>query len=340
MSSPRLDYFDIAKGLAMFCVIAGHMGVQQVNPIFHSINMPLFLIVSGYFYKADTTKVLRNSKRLLTAYCWTVVAILVLSEVRALAKILLNGDDVITLIKVAGKWILIGLYGSGVRTDFLGLHFPGVIGAMWFLLALIWGMGILLIISKFQRGWQQGVAVVLFFLVGWLTAKWTWLPLSVQSGMCATLFMFIGYKVRVYKELEKRNIFIPLSIVMWSVALYFSFTNGDMLVASSRYPNVVINIVGSIAATYLVVCVSRWISRVGKGPVYRYMLFWGRNTLVALCAHSVEPHIFHFWKVYSLIDIRPIAFIVVFCLKVLWCTLVVLLFNKYKDRIHSFLTRV
>ena len=29
INNARLDYFDIAKGLAMFCVIAGHMGVSQ-----------------------------------------------------------------------------------------------------------------------------------------------------------------------------------------------------------------------------------------------------------------------------------------------------------------------
>ena len=138
INNARLDYFDIAKGLAMFCVIAGHMGVSQVSAFVYSFHMPLFFLISGYFFKNDSTKVLRNSKRLLTAYCWTVVAVIVLSEVRALAKVLVKGEDVFYLVKVAGKRIVAGLYGSGARHDFLCFDIPHI-GAVWFLLALIWG---------------------------------------------------------------------------------------------------------------------------------------------------------------------------------------------------------
>lgn len=140
VNSGRLDYFDIAKGLAMFCVIAGHMGMAQTfNPFAFSFHMPLFFLISGYFYKNDAAKVLRNTKRLLTAYLWTVLAVIILSEVMPLAKVALRGDDVISLAKVAGHWALAGLYGSGARGDCLGMHLPAI-GAVWFLLALAWGV--------------------------------------------------------------------------------------------------------------------------------------------------------------------------------------------------------
>lgn len=138
VANKRIDYFDIAKGLAMFCVIAGHMGVSQVNAFVFSFHMPLFFLISGYFFRNDGTKVWRNTKRLLIAYCWTVVAIIVLSEGMALAKVLVKGEDAIMLVKVPARWVVAGLYGSGARADFLGLNLPHI-GAIWFLLALAWG---------------------------------------------------------------------------------------------------------------------------------------------------------------------------------------------------------
>lgn len=134
----RINYFDIAKGLAMFCVIAGHGGVSQVNAFVFSFHMPLFFLISGYFFKPDRAKVWRNTKKLLLAYCWTVVAVIVLSELITLTEVLTKGEDAFVLIKNPLKWIIAGLYGSGSRTDFLGLVLPSI-GAVWFFLALAIG---------------------------------------------------------------------------------------------------------------------------------------------------------------------------------------------------------
>ena len=124
----------------MFCVIAGHGGVSQVNAFVFSFHMPLFFLISGYFFKPDRAKVWRNTKKLLLAYCWTVVAVIVLSELITLTEVLTKGEDAFVLIKNPLKWIIAGLYGSGSRTDFLGLVLPSI-GAVWFFLALAIGGG-------------------------------------------------------------------------------------------------------------------------------------------------------------------------------------------------------
>lgn len=157
--------------------------------------------------------------------------------------------------------------------------------------------------------------------------------------MCATLFMFIGYKAQMYKQRETKSILIPVCILIWAVALYFSYTSGHMNVVRSFYPDLIVNIIGSVAATYVIVCISRWIEKVGKGVAYQHLLYWGRNTLIALCAHLTELNCLPWSKVYSLIDSRPVGLVIVFCLKVLWATLAVLLVNKYGKRITSCLSR-
>lgn len=336
VNSGRLDYFDIAKGLAMFCVIAGHMGMAQTfNPFAFSFHMPLFFLISGYFYKNDVAKVLRNTKRLLTAYLWTVLAVIILSEVMPLTKVMLRGDDVISLAKVAGHWALAGLYGSGARGDCLGMHLPAI-GAVWFLLALAWGGCFLLIINKLQRSSHRLAACLLVFLAGWLSAKWTWLPLSIQSGMCATLFLFVGYKARTYRRPEVRRILLPVSAAIWGVALYLGYTNGYMEIAFCRFPNVIFNVAGGIFGTYVVIRISRWVEKIGRGAAYRFLLFWGRNTLIVLCAHLAELNCVPWWRIVRpFVDNQSICLAIIFCLKVLWAALAILLINKYKCLINK-----
>ena len=48
-SSNRIEYIDIAKGMAILCVIMGHMGWEYADRIIYPFHMPLFLICSGYF---------------------------------------------------------------------------------------------------------------------------------------------------------------------------------------------------------------------------------------------------------------------------------------------------
>ena len=48
----RVEYIDIARGIAIILMIVGHV-VQNTffRHIIFSFHMPLFIIVSGYFYK-------------------------------------------------------------------------------------------------------------------------------------------------------------------------------------------------------------------------------------------------------------------------------------------------
>ena len=47
----RLHWVDVARGLAMLCVILGHMGLDRLNIFTFSFHMPLFYLLAGYFQK-------------------------------------------------------------------------------------------------------------------------------------------------------------------------------------------------------------------------------------------------------------------------------------------------
>lgn len=55
MSAKRLDYIDAAKAIAIILVIIGHSNwlsaIPRVGRMIYSFHMPLFFIISGFFWK-------------------------------------------------------------------------------------------------------------------------------------------------------------------------------------------------------------------------------------------------------------------------------------------------
>lgn len=49
----RVRYFDIAKGVAIFCIIAGHMRNTIINNFVFTFHVPIFFLISGYFLKSN-----------------------------------------------------------------------------------------------------------------------------------------------------------------------------------------------------------------------------------------------------------------------------------------------
>ena len=41
ITSSRLSYMDIAKGVGILCVIAGHMGIEPIDRVVFSFYLPL-----------------------------------------------------------------------------------------------------------------------------------------------------------------------------------------------------------------------------------------------------------------------------------------------------------
>lgn len=72
MGSKRLDWIDIAKGIAMILVIVGHT-VPNPSPLRHAIfsfHMPVFFILAGYTFRPKPWRELLSGSmsRLLVPY--------------------------------------------------------------------------------------------------------------------------------------------------------------------------------------------------------------------------------------------------------------------------------
>lgn len=171
------------------------------------------------------------------------------------------------------------------------------------------------------------LACIVIFAAGVISALWTWLPISIQAGMTATLFLYIGYWLRQHKDGERKRIFIPICVIIWAVAFCVSYLNGNMSMASNKFPNPIINIVGAICGSYLIICLSRRLERTNL--ICKFLTFLGENSLLVLCVHLVEQKILPWSIIYGIIPNTYVAYIVVYGCKIIWATGMVILIRKF-----------
>lgn len=286
----RINYFDVARGIAILCIIAGHSGNSAVVRLTFTFHVPVFFLISGYFFKAGKMK--GTTGKLLKPYVFTSVLITILQAGKQLVKGIIlwkepNIDGILFQLK---KGILAGLYGSGSRQDFLSLRLP-VVGAIWFFLALIWAELLLnMLLKPGKNVWVVGIGTAALWLVGFFTAKLTWLPLSIQAGMCGLVFLVTGYAVREknLKSYFNKPMIAVASGIIWAGAIAMSFLNLNMSMVKCQFPNPIMNILGAIAATYLLLILGQKIERTKLG---KFLAWCGRNSMIILSMHLIEMEV-------------------------------------------------
>ncbi len=217
----RIDAFDILKGFGIICVILGHMPgdaffVKVIRHSVFSFHMPLFFLISGYFLsmKHDYKDfIIDKAQKLLIPYYSTCAVICALSVP---VSILLNQSAKNNLIKWIGGTIYAGGSGSIHAVTFM----PTFIGAIWFLWALFWAFAIVRALFDKLSVNKAFVITLIMWFVGWQSSQIFWLPLDIQAGLMATIYLCIGYIVR-QKDILSKKPMMPLilcGIVLWGGA--------------------------------------------------------------------------------------------------------------------------
>ena len=117
----RVDYIDKLKGFAIILVVMGHvlewgMGISDspANLFYSSFHMPLFIIVSGMFYREKNFKdfIVNIIKKLILPY---IIVILITGFVKAIA--IDNNIDIVLFLKNYIKQILYSYSYLKVKTN-------------------------------------------------------------------------------------------------------------------------------------------------------------------------------------------------------------------------------
>ena len=180
-------------------MIIGHMPLKNeyLKNFIYSFHMPLFFLISGYFFKYSDNKSCFKKifKRLIIPYIITCIIIIMYKICRLILD--KNFLEILNTIKV---WGLASLYGRGSGENF------GItpIGAIWFLPALVFSTYLMNYIYKKR---YRYIFVIILSYIGYKTSQFIWLPLSVQAGMVALIFIYLGI---LMKEKDFLNIRLKL----------------------------------------------------------------------------------------------------------------------------------
>lgn len=277
----RVRYFDIAKGVAIFCIIAGHMRNTIINNFVFTFHVPIFFLISGYFLKSNRPFkefVTKKYNQLIRPYIITCICVIVgvsLSNI-------IRTHSLEHLVQDVKTWFIASLYGSGT-IEYSSPFYMKQIGAIWFLLASFTAVVIVRYFIEYKQGW---LGVVVLAYVGYKTGQMVWLPLSIQAGMTAAVFVYLGWLSNKYKLFEHPapHMWISGAAIIWLFGILFC---GKLYVVRNHFENGLFDIVVAVAGSYLVIVICQIIDKQTK-YLANLLEFYGKNTLTILCMHEVE----------------------------------------------------
>lgn len=285
----RINTFDIAKGIGIISIIIGHLGISQINQIVFTYHVPLFFIISGYFFKPIDAKhlITKKAKQLLIPYIITCIAICSGSVLLCLFR----GNSFTAELK---SWLIASLYGAGDTWEW-PFHVRAI-GAIWFLWALFWGF----LIANYSLKKETGIiwAISLAYL-GIISSNIIWLPLSIQAGCTASLYILLGYGARKYGQFPIKkgpHLFISVLVWIWSIQNFQGFW-----LVHNYFGNGILDFLGSLCAVYVVIYLSQCIEALSS-KVSCFFKFFGTNSLYILCFHIFELNLFPWYIIHQYIE--------------------------------------
>lgn len=302
----HLLWLDMAKGLAMVCVVLGHCmsDTTGLHDLVYSFHMPLFFMLAGYTMRPKPRKtVLASSfKRLIVPYM-AVCCILLLFAVVPPNSINPNLDSQRSLAVVAIE----ALYASGQEGDIAGHTFQAI-GAIWFLPCLFWARLVLnevLLRTQGHSGLKrlmQPAAVIAITVLGFAVGNMQRLPFDLDTALVAVFFMYVGYLAKAF-DISKAPGWVWLGLVaVWM--LYSVAGNNEMAIRA--YLDNPYSMVTASAGSLVIMKLCMEVEKLGQGRllpakalarVNRGFAWMGVQSLVILCVHRVESAIFNWQKI-------------------------------------------
>ena len=196
MSKKRIEYLDVARGIAIILVIIGHIFKDGVLWRFiYSFHMPLFIIVSGYFYKNRRLK--DEFIILFKKFFLPMIIILFVSFMIAYLSYYNLSDAFIKTLKT----IVIG-FNYQSRIDYQCLP----VEVLWFIYFLVIMKLLFLINKKIAKDDKTLLLLIVAIemLIGlFLAAYGYWLPWSVDIVLVCMSFYYFGYLLKKYNLLNR-----------------------------------------------------------------------------------------------------------------------------------------
>ena len=279
----RILWIDVAKGICMLAIIAGHFGVESINRIVFAFHIPVFFMLSGYTLSTNTPfneQITKRFTKLMKPYFITCIFIFFFNVFN---DIYFYHDNTIqTASTELYRVIVKGFFANGSISAFAGIDLGGFIGAIWFLPALFFSTLICRLLLDRVKKWSvRFIIAIAIMYAAIITARFIWLPFSVQSGMMGGLFMLFGKWLAEKDILDGIKWYIYIIFVsVCIVGFIFGFTEIHM--ASGGIDDYVVTPVVVLMASVIVLKLCQLCEKI---PVIDWI---GRSSLYILFVHTIQ----------------------------------------------------
>ena len=191
-------------------------------------------------------------------------------------------------------------FASGSVTTFGNIELGTRIGAIWFLPALFFSIIIFqFLVSKIKDNRTLGIAAALVSLAGYSTGRFIWLPFSVQAGLFAVFFLWIGYVIKNRNLLEKIKFYHWLiGLIVLLVGIYYEVCR--LLFVDANANDLLLSPIVGLAGALVIYGVAKLTEK------SKFLRWLGNNSLTLLCIHliSLETLGRYYGKVLDLLQLE------------------------------------
>lgn len=279
----REKWIDNAKGIAILMVILGHVsgGLEGFwnFKFVYGVHLVLFFVLSGYTLRrqAVTADYLRTKfSRLMRPYFLTCLAVMLMDVFNAF---LWDDRSILSITQVIGADLARSFFASGTIHTFGPVDIGTHIGAIWFLPAMFFALVFLqLLLQAFDgREGPVGAFSAAVALLGYVSARFVWLPFSIQSAMVAVFFLWLGYEIRQRDLLSRlRPHHYVIAQILLVAGIYAGFCSVQFVTADLN--DLVLSVIVGLAGCLLIYL----LSRLDRGVILAWI---GQNSLRILCTH-------------------------------------------------------
>ncbi len=308
--SNRIEVFDIAKGIAIIAVVAGHAVSGKIHSFIFLFHMLFFFVLAGYFFKEKSYASFKNLKDFIIKKAQRLLFPYLLFNIifELLHNFFIKIHFYTTDINFISKKAIVSPYTdiiTPVKRFFLTIE--PLIQPSWFLFALFFALSLYAVINfalkKINFNFELNKIIILAFLMNasfYLSCHGVKL-LYIATVCCVLTCFYIGEKLsKIESGLIFNKIYFSLFFILFVVLAFFLKHPVNMAIA--KYNNPAMLVLLSIGAFIFIISLAGMI----KNNVLKNALSYiGKHTIPILLLHPVSFKIVAYLKI--LINSEPLS---------------------------------
>ena len=216
-------------------------------------------------------------------YFWTCVALIVADIINC--YLVDHNCTISNVTKIIGNDLTRSFFASGGITMYGTIDVGTFIGAIWFLPAMFFAfLFFQALLALTEKDIYLGISSMAVSVLGIISAQAIWFPFSIQSGMMAVFFLYLGYEIKKHRLLERiRWYHYVVAQIILLYGIYQNYCYIDF--AGCEIGDFFLSVPISLAGCLLIYLVSKP-TRFKLHNLFTQILeFIGKRSLDVLCVH-------------------------------------------------------